>query len=222
MTEIVDAYIRTRERMAQLAVGAMPLELTRTVAACPEWAVKDLIGHVVSLPAAISTGRLPKDDLAGWLASLVTERADQPVSDLVAEWRALDGVLPGLLDGGGSALFADLAIHEHDLRAALARPDHAALEVDVILPCALAAFSQPLQEAGLGAIEVRCGARSWQSHAGPMGWSLLVDPWEAVRALSSRRTADELMALPAAGNAAPYLNLLDAHLPLPGVSLGEA
>jgi hypothetical protein len=43
----------------------------------------------------------------------------------------------------------------------------------------------------------------------------------AASAGNSRRTADELRALPSDGDAEPYLALLDAHLPLPGHSLGE-
>ena len=57
--------------------------------------------------------------------------------------------------------------------------------------------------------------------AGILGWTLLVDPWEAVRALGSRRTVEELRALPAEGDCEPYLKILDEHLPLPTRSLGE-
>ena len=79
-----------------------------------------------------------------------------------------------------------------------------------------------MRSAGLAPIEVRCGERVWRSHDGEPGWTLLVDPWEAVRAINSRRTADELRALSSRGNPDPYLPLLDAHLPLPAESLGES
>jgi hypothetical protein len=85
----------------------------------------------------------------------------------------------------------------------------------------MAAFRHPLRDAGLGAIEVRSDGGSWRTSEDPVGWTLLVDPWEAVRALGSRRTADELRALPAEGDCEPYLKILDEHLPLPAKSLGE-
>jgi hypothetical protein len=217
---IVSAYVRTRERMIAL-VSAADADLTRTVPACPQWSAKDLIGHVVAMPAALGSGRVPQGPVADWLAELVTERAGQPVEELTAEWRDLDRVLPGLLEGSAALLFGDLAVHEHDLRGALGRPDHAALETDEMLPRTLAAFSRPLREAGLGALEVRGPDGCWRSHDAEVGWSLHVDAWEGVRAVNSRRTADELLALPGEGDAPAYLPVLDAHLPLPTTSLGE-
>ena len=126
-----------------------------------------------------------------------------------------------MLNGPAGLLFDDLAVHEHDLRGALRRPDHDALEAGAALPSGLAALSGSFVAAGLGAVEVRGGSQVWRSHDGPVGWALLVEPWEALRALSSRRTADELRALPSEGDVEPYLPVLDAHLPLPAASLCE-
>jgi hypothetical protein len=47
------------------------------------------------------------------------------------------------------------------------------------------------------------------------------DPWEAMRLLAGRRTADEIRALVASGDVDPYLAELDARSPLPRTSLGE-
>ncbi len=74
--------------------------------------------------------------------------------------------------------------------------------------------------ADLGVIGVRDNNRTCVATTGP-GWTLEVAPWEAVRALYSRRTADELRGLPHHGNVEPYLAILDAHLPLPTTSLNE-
>lgn len=215
------AYARTRERVIDLLAAVPDDELGRVVPACPAWTVHDLLAHVVSIPAALSAGRLPTGEIGDWLAELVAERTEQPAGALADEWQALDKELDALLTGPSGLLFADLAIHEHDFRGALGRPDHAALEVEAMLPRTIAAFKGPLQEAGLAPIEVRAGERVWRSHDGEAGWTLVVDPWTAVRALNSRRTAGELHALPCFGDARDYLPILDAHLPLPAVSLGE-
>ena len=102
----------------------------------------------------------------------------------------MDSAISAILNGPGGVLFGDLAVHEHDLRGAVDAPDHGALEVEVMLPRTLAAFAKPLRHAGLGAIEVRHDDRIWRSHDGAPGWTLDVTPWEAVRAVNSRRTAD--------------------------------
>jgi len=221
MDDIVGAYQRTRDRMCKLFVDASPTELARTVPACPEWSVHDLAAHVVGIPAALAAGSLPTGDTGAWLQEIVDARHDESIQDMVDEWRALDEPVAAMLGGSAGLLFADISVHEHDLRGALGRPDHDALEVDVLLPRTVAAFAGPLRNAELGALVVESGDASWRSHDADPGWTLLVDPWEAVRAVNSRRTADELLALPAEGDAAPYLAILDAHLPLPEQSLGE-
>jgi uncharacterized protein (TIGR03083 family) len=222
MESIFGAYLRTRERVTELLSQAPAAELEKPVPACPDWSVHDLLAHLVSLPVALSAGRRPNGPIGEWLDELIVERQGQPGGELIREWQSLDAELAGLLDGSAALLFGDLAIHEHDLRGALNKPDHAALEVDELLPRTLAAFSKPLRAAGLGAIEVRCDGGVWRSHDAAVGWTLLVDPWTAVRAVNSRRTAQELCQLPALGAATPYLRVLDAHLPLPPESLGEA
>jgi hypothetical protein len=207
--------------MAELAASLGPGDLHRAVPACPAWTVFDLIAHVVSMPAAIGNGESPPGPVTDWLQSLVESRRDQTVGALTEEWLALDGSISAILRGPGGVLFGDLAVHEHDLRGAVGAADHDALEVEVMLPRTLAGFAKPLRQAGLGAIAVRHDGRVWRSHDAEPGWTLEVTPWEATRAVNSRRTADELRALSHDGDVEPYLAILDAHLPLPAASLRE-
>ena len=221
MSDLLEAYLQTHGRMCAVFADTSPDDLARAVPACPAWSAKDLVAHVVSMPAALGSGRMPDGDIGEWLQRLVEERRGQDAETLVIEWLALDDAIAALLGGTAGLLHPDLAVHEHDLRGALGRPDHAALAVDTMMPRTLAAFANPLRDAGLGAIEVRDDGRTWTSHDADPGWVLLVDPWEAVRALNGRRTVDELLALPAEGDTRPYVPVLDAHLPLPTRSLGE-
>jgi hypothetical protein len=162
--ELFAAYSATRARMASLAESLSPTDLRRTVPACPSWTVFDLMAHVVSMPAAIGRGERPPGTVTEWLQSLVEARRDQTVGELTEEWLTLDGAISSILNGPGGVLFGDLAVHEHDVRGAVGAPDHSALEVEVMLPRTLAAFASPLRAAGLGAIEVRHGDRTWRSH----------------------------------------------------------
>jgi hypothetical protein len=207
--------------MAELAASLGPSDLHRAVPACPAWTVSDLIAHVVSMPAAIGNGESPPGPVTDWLQSLVESRRDQTVGALTEEWLSLDSSISAILRGPGGVLFGDLAVHEHDLRGAVGAADHGALEVEVMLPRTLAGFAKPLRQAGLGSMAVRHDDRVWRSHDAEPGWTLEVTPWEATRAVNSRRTADELRALPHDGDVEPYLAILDAHLPLPAASLRE-
>jgi hypothetical protein len=221
MADLFAPYRRTRERVCTLLLDATPDALARTVPACPAWTVHDLAAHLVGVPATLAAGDFPSGDVDGWLQGIVDTRRDVGVGDLVEEWNGLDAAIEPMLEGMGSLMFTDVAIHEHDLRAALGTADHRALEVDAIMACEVSSFAPPLQDAELGAIVVEHDGQTWRSHDADAGWTLRVAPWEAMRALGSRRTADELRALPSDGGGDAYVAIIAGHLPLPEQSLGE-
>jgi hypothetical protein len=222
MTELFPAYDATRTRMIELARAAGPEALTATVPACPDWTALQLITHCVSMPAALGAGDFPTGDLNEWIDKILTDRADSSLDDLATEWVGANDTINEMVSGDGAVLFDDLVVHEHDLRAALGVPDHSALDAAISVPRSLDSCVAALETAGLGSIEVRSGSDTWRSHDAEPGWVLEVSPWEAVRVLYSRRTADELRALGGSENIEAYIALLDAHLPLPKTSLNEA
>lgn len=222
MTELLPLYLDTRSRIVDLVRDATPDELDRTVPACPDWTVRQLLTHCVSMPAAIGAGDLPSDDLDAWIDAILTARRDRTIEELVDEWSTTDDTIATMVGGGGAVLLDDLVVHEHDLRGALGRPDRSRFEAEVFVPRALASCVPELERRELGAIEVHHDGRTWRSHDAEVGWVLETTPWEAVRALYSRRTADELRALGStADDIEAYIALLDDHLPLPTATLGE-
>ena len=152
----------------------------------------DVAAHLVGTPAELAAGNFPTGDVGGWLQSIVDARHDADIQSLVDEWHALDGTIEPMMQGPGALMFGDVAVHEHDLRATLDRPDHEAMEVDTLVTFALESMAAPARDAGLGAIVVEHDGSTWRSHDEDPGWTLCVEPWEAVRALYSRRTVEEL------------------------------
>lgn len=222
MTDLFAAYDTTRARMIDLARAAGPDALSATVPACPDWTALQLITHCVSMPAALGAGDFPSGDINEWIDKILTDRSGASLDELADEWVGANDTIAGMVNGGGAMLFDDLVVHEHDLRGALGVPDHSALDADVIVPSSLASCVAALEAAGLGSIEVRCAEGTWRSHDAEPGWVLEVSPWEAVRVIYSRRTADELRTLGGSDNIEAYIAVLNAHLPLPVTSLNEA
>lgn len=222
MTEPFALYDAARARMLTLAEDVGPDALCTVVPACPDWTALDLLTHCVAMPAAIATGDLPRDDLGAWLDAILAARAGRTLEELRTEWYEVDPTIAVMVEGSGGILLDDLVVHEHDLRGALDRPDHAVLDPEVFVPRALASCVAELDRRGLGAIEVLHGPAVWRSHDAPTGWVLEVSPWEAVRILYSRRTADELRACGGSEDIEGFIALLDDHLPLPRASLHEA
>ena len=221
MTELFAAYAATRARMLDIARVAGPDALTTTVPSCPDWTALQLITHCVSMPAALGAGDFPTGDLNEWIDKILADRAGRSLDELDTEWASANDTIAGMVNGGGAVLFDDLVVHEHDLRGALGVPDHSALDASTSVPRSLESCVAALEEAGLGSIEVHSGSDTWRSHDAEPGWVLEVSPWEAVRVLYSRRTAEELRALGGSDNIDAYIAVLDAHLPLPTSSLGE-
>ena len=221
MTELFAAYDATRARMLDIARVAGPDALTTTVPSCPDWSALQLITHCVSMPAALGAGDFPSGDTGKWIDKILTDRAGRSLDELDTEWASANDTIAGMVNGGGAVLFDDLVVHEHDLRGALGVPNHSALDASIMVPSSLASCVAALETAGLGSIEVRSAEGTWRSHDAAPGWVLEVIPWEAVRVIYSRRTADELRSLGGSDNIEAYIGLLDAHLPLPTSSLGE-
>jgi hypothetical protein len=222
MTDLFVAYDTTRSRMLDLARSAGPDALTAIVPACPDWTALQLITHCVSMPAALGAGDYPSGGTDDWIDRILNDRAGHSLDQLAEEWVGADDTIAGMVGGGGAVLFDDLVVHEHDLRGALGIPDHSALDPNISVPRALDSAVAALVEGGLGSIEVRSEAGAWRSHDAEIGWVLEVGPWEAVRVLYSRRTADELRALGGSDTIEDYIAIIDAHLPLPTSSLNES
>jgi hypothetical protein len=55
------AYQMARTSMIALARDADDAALKTMVPACPDWAVKDLVGHVTSIAASLVAGQIPED-----------------------------------------------------------------------------------------------------------------------------------------------------------------
>jgi len=217
--ELSAGYHATRGRIADLVTGAGE---DVVVPACPAWTVHDLIAHTSGLAEALTSGSYPGPDRQAWIDGIVADRGDVPVDELLARWDACADATSQFVDGGAGQLFADLVIHEHDLRGALRRPGARGVpEVRAVVQLQLDGLAPAIKEANLGALMIDSGPVRWTSHFARGGCTLHLDPWEAMRVLASRRTAEEVLAIPANGDVEPYLKLLDEHQPLPATSLGE-
>jgi len=219
-------YFALRDRVVAMTAMANESQLAQPVPACPEWTVQQLFTHVAAMPMTILAGEIPDEVMAGsdpnpWLARMVDEHGGRSVVDLARWWGSDDAALGGFVDGA-ELLLVDLFVHDSDLCGALGRPPlRTTAELDPQLDAALAALQPAVAAAELAPIAVDDGTGRRSSAAGAPGWVLRTDRWTAHRTLSSRRTRDEVLAIPHDGDPEPYLDLLDEHLPLPGVSLGE-
>jgi uncharacterized protein (TIGR03083 family) len=210
MGEVGDAYAGCRARIAALtgdldgAAGATP------VPTCPDWTVHDVVAHVAGVVDDVLGGRVDGVATDPWTAAQVDARREVPVADILATWQAQAPAFEAVLDDfgmSGRQAVLDVFTHEHDIRTALGRPgarDADAMEIGLgfLLPRFVAAAA----EAG---VAVQVQVKGAGTH-GPEDAAarLSASPFELMRALTGRRSLDQVRAMAWKGNPEPVLGTL--------------
>ena len=113
--ERVDALVRGRDGIADLAVPA-----------CPGWTVRQVVAHLAGVAQDIVALNLEKKGTGPWADAQVARLRGHGIDDLLDLWgQSLDSVTVNLAfasDAGVCQLVFDTLTHEHDIRGALREP----------------------------------------------------------------------------------------------------
>lgn len=115
-----EIYREARQRVVGLTMGLSAEELARTVPACPEWTVHQVVAHLSGAASDLVSGRMEGAPSDEWTARHVAERENVPVQDLLEQWNDF-GERIGEMPRIPYQLALDAITHEADLRAALGR-----------------------------------------------------------------------------------------------------
>jgi uncharacterized protein (TIGR03083 family) len=202
MGEVAEAYAGCRARIAELTGALDGPGAATPVPACPGWSVHDVVAHVSGVVDDALAGRLDGVATDPWTAAQVEARRDRSVAEMLAEWdeqaAAFEGLLDAIGDPGRQAV-ADVATHEHDVRGALGVPG--ARDSDAVR-IGLAFFAPRLLESAAErgvVLRVLADGLAWGPDDAPT--SVSGGPFELFRALSGRRSAEQLRALRWEGDA---------------------
>ncbi len=211
-------YATTRGRITELVAGLSDDDAAVVVPACPAWTVKDLLAHLVGVPADLVARRNPGGDTQAWVDAQVAERRPRPVENLLAEWGEIGPQFEGLIERK-PALFAgllyDQVAHEHDLRGALGQPgarDTEALRLSMNVECEQ--LTTDLHRLDLPAVRLSANGGTWLAGEGEPGLTIDTDLFEVFRLLGSRRSDRQMRAAPWQGEFDRFLPAL-SHMPLP-------
>jgi uncharacterized protein (TIGR03083 family) len=225
------AYEETRGHLEDLVRTLTPRELETTVPACPDWSVKDALAHVVAEAEIAVTGSLPPDlDLLKALqdevhaarreamnARQVEKRRRRTVDELLEEWDGLATELRPMLDGErpfpypfpfvDSIVVMDVALHNQDIRNALGRPgDRDTDAVRLGMSAYAVGADNKIRLFGLRPLRLRYDGREKViGGEDEPAATLTADRYELYRALSSRRSPDQIRAMEWEGDPEPYL-----------------
>jgi uncharacterized protein (TIGR03083 family) len=218
MPEASSAYRGGRERISELASDTPDEALSRMVPACPDWTVRDLLAHVVGVAEDFAAGNFENAGSDEWTSSQIARRSEMMLPALVEEWRVISESMEQMLDqippGPTSLLIGDLVSHEHDLRGALDRPGARSSEaVWIGLDRYVRWFGKRIKDAGLPSVLVHSRDHDWQAGILEAAVELEGDPFQLLRALTGRRTLEEIASLRWTGDAGPYIELVPTYTP---------
>lgn len=234
----IEEWARAQERVVALVSGLSDDQVAATVPACPDWAVRDLLAHMVGLGADVVSGNEVDDHNEDWTQAQVEARRDTPVAAILAEWRELTDPMREWMREHGTRPLGDVIIHEQDLRGAVGVPggrdgDGVRAIRDRFAPRLAAAL------AGRPPIALRGERWRWVSDgeggavaaegpdtvvedavdAAPV--VLSAPDFELARALVTRRSAAQLRSWAVRGDPGAHLDAFALLGPLPTVDLSE-
>ncbi len=201
------AYAETRQRICALARDLPPTDAARTVPACPAWSVQQLVAHVVGVSADILAGNLTDAGSDPWTEAQVTARAGRTLAELADEWDVTGPQVDAAMAGGAlpaQAVF-DQVTHEHDLRSTVGRPGaQAHPAVSFGMDFLRDAWPFVVGSTDVAALRIVAGDHELVTGDAPEV-TLDLTPFEALRALTGRRSEAQLRAYDWGTDPTPWL-----------------
>lgn len=229
MPDLAAAYDQTYASMTTLTEGLDEQERITRVPACPDWTVKDLIAHVTSIAASLAIGGYPEDlnPSAFWdnemairreafIDEALETRREKSLDEILSEWAQAREPLMEMMRGARPwprsdvpmidwILVTDIAVHHHDLRGALGAPgDRDSLATGLSLRSYIEGMRFRALVERLPGFTVVAGSRSWTIGDDPAA-TVTADPFELARAVSGRRSPEQVSAFDWDTDPEPYL-----------------
>jgi uncharacterized protein (TIGR03083 family) len=210
MSDVATEYAGGRARLCGLVGGLDEAGGAAPVPACPRWSVKHVVAHVAGICSDILAGNLDGLATEPWTAAQVEARRALPLAEIVAEWDhtgpQVEALIPGFPPTAAAQLLTDLITHEQDVRGVLHAPgarDRA--RVGMACDFAAAAFLSSLHDRGIPPLRLRAGDRVWVAGDDEPAATLEADAFELLRAVTGRRSLDQIRALGWDADPAPWL-----------------
>jgi uncharacterized protein (TIGR03083 family) len=228
MGDLGDVYEATRSSIVEL-VRDRGSEFDRPVPATPKWSARDVVSHLVGDVECILRGEFPREffrsfgdadaiaDLNEWTQSHIHARSDRSLDEIIDEWDELTPALISRMRGetewpdgvtpfADRAIVTDLGVHQHDLFGAFdLERDRDGPAVKIGSAGYVAAMDMRLQSEGAGALAIEASGKRWVAGGDEPKATLRTDRFELFRALSGRRSLDQLRGYDWEDDPEPFL-----------------
>lgn len=229
MPEIVDLYEQLRNDISDLAAGLTPEQLDTPVPATPGWTIRQVVAHLAADATYLINGDFPREffeafgdegavvTLNDWTARQLEERKDRSLEEILQEWKASATELTAMMRGEQSwpdgvvpfadrVVLTDAAVHQQDIFGALGiQRDREGVPIKIALSGYIATMGWRLMAAGIPSLRFDLGEKSYVAGDGEPAATVRGDRWELFRAMSGRRSPEQIAAYDWEGDSEPYI-----------------
>ncbi len=215
-------YQNCQNRLLELAVGLDADQLGVVVPACPAWSVQQVYAHLAGLSEDVVNGDITPPAGDDVTARQVADRASLDIGGVTAQWRDSAPALLELMATSERRRYAlpalDVWHHENDIRGALGL-DAQTEDADQLADFPLGGLAKGWPE-GMPPVRVVATDTGQEWELGEnAGLTLSGTAFELARAVTGRRSVDQILAMDWTGGdparVAPFL----PTLPAPGADL---
>lgn len=229
MADVADLYDQLRDEISELVAGLDPEALDTPVPATPGWTIRDVVSHLTGNTTRVIAGDFPREffeafgeapavaKVNDWTAGQVREREGRSLEELLQEWKTSSTELTAMMRGEkpwpdnpqmfvDRILLTDAAVHQQDIFGALgierAREE---APIKIGLSGYIATMGWRLAPAGLPPLRFDVGDKSYTAGDGEPTTTVSASRFELFRAMSGRRSPEQISAYEWDGDAEPYI-----------------
>jgi hypothetical protein len=235
--DLAEAFREIRLALYDDLVVATPQQWTASIPIRPQWTVKDTVAMLAGFAQALIEGRWTEDYSDSWsdhairdrlhttLDGLIAERRERTGDELLKEWDGHCAKLERMLAGdepfppgthpfvAWSYLWATVQ-NSYNIWAALGISKTRSFKATILcLESAVMWLDMRLQATGAPALRLRAGTTEWVVGDGTPAATVSAPAFELFRALSGRRSLDQIRAFDWDGDAERFIDVFSPFEP---------
>ncbi len=231
MADLVEIYATTRSDLAELVSTLSDEDLHRPVPATPEWSIRDVVAHLAGVVQCIAAGDFPREFFAAigseagvtvlneWTDRHVGARREPSLRELLEEWESASAAIAPMMHGdvpwpedvvpfAAHILTTDLGVHQQDVYGALGIvKDREGAPVRIGFTVYATGADLRIRASGGSALRFVTERKEVVAGDGEPAATVRGTHFELFRALSGRRSPDQLRAYEWEGDPEPFLEL---------------
>jgi uncharacterized protein (TIGR03083 family) len=229
MGDLGDVYEGTRNSLLQMLKERPESDLDKSVPATPGWRVRDIVAHLIGDATSLLAAEFPREffqsfgdpeaigQLNKWTSTHVEARQGRSLEDLGDEWNSVAPTIVAMMRGERSwpddlpfftdrVLITDLGVHQQDIYGAFGIDrDREGPPIKIGVSGYIATMDWRMRGDGVGPLAFEAPGKRWVAGGDDADATVRASRFELFRALSGRRSPEQISAFDWDGDPEPYI-----------------